>query len=92
MNSCAGVKLPRDSTTITAAYTPEAGAIMAKATGYNSVVKGAADLLDDASKKVFAEAYPGDALENLWWYPSEPTYFVQTRTEYKEKFLDAYSK
>jgi spermidine/putrescine transport system substrate-binding protein len=74
------------------AYTPEAGAIMAKATSYNSVVKGAADLLDDASKKVFAEAYPGDALDNLWWYPSELTYFVQTRTEYKEKFLDAYSK
>jgi len=73
-------------------YTPEAGAIMAKATSYNSVVKGAADLLDDATKKVFAEAYPGDALENLWWYPSEATYFVQTRTEYKKKFLDAYSK
>ena len=73
------------------AYTPEAGAIMAKSTGYNSVVKGAADLLDEATKKGFAEAYPGDALDNLWWYPSEPTYFVPTRTEYKEKFLAAFS-
>ncbi|MBW2583234.1 MAG: extracellular solute-binding protein [Deltaproteobacteria bacterium] len=73
------------------AYTPEVGAIMAKATGYNSVVKGAADLLDDAIKKGFAEAYPGDALDNLWWYPSEPTYFVSTRNEYKEKYLAAFA-
>jgi spermidine/putrescine transport system substrate-binding protein len=71
------------------AYTPEAGAIMAKSTGYNSVVKGAADLLDDATKKVFAEAYPENALENLWWYPNEPTWFVPARTEYRDKFQAA---
>ena len=71
------------------AYTPEAGAIMAKSTGYNSVVDGAADLLDDATKKAFAEAYPDDALANLWWYPNEPTWFVPARTEYRDKFQAA---
>jgi spermidine/putrescine transport system substrate-binding protein len=71
------------------AYTPEAGAIMAKSTGYNSVVKGAADLLDDATKKGFAEAYPGDALDNLWWYVSEQPWFVPARTEYRDKFQAA---
>ena len=71
------------------AYTPEAGAIMAKSTGYNSVVKGAADLLDDATKKGFAEAYPGDALDNLWWYVSEDPWFVPARTEYRDKFQAA---
>jgi len=71
------------------AYTPEAGAIMAKSTGYNSVVKGAADLLDDATKKGFAEAYPGDALDNLWWYVSEEPWFVPARTEYRDKFQAA---
>ena len=71
------------------AYTPEAGAVMAKSTGYNSVVDGAADLLDDATKKAFAEAYPGDALANLWWYPNEPTWFVPARTEYRDKFQAA---
>jgi len=71
------------------AYTPEAGAIMAKSTGYNSVVKGAADLLDDATKKGFAEAYPGDALDNLWWYVSEAPWFVPARTEYRDKFQAA---
>lgn len=71
------------------AYTPEAGAIMAKSTGYNSVVKGVADLLDDATKKGFAEAYPEDALDNLWWYVSEPSWFVPARTEYRDKFQAA---
>ncbi|MEE8540317.1 MAG: extracellular solute-binding protein [Desulfobacterales bacterium] len=71
------------------AYTPEAGAIMANATGYNSVVKGAADLLDEATKKGFAEAYPGDALDNLWWYVSEEPWFVPARTEYRDKFQAA---
>ncbi|MEE4240934.1 MAG: extracellular solute-binding protein [Desulfopila sp.] len=71
------------------AYTPEAGAVMAKATGYNSVVKGAADLLDAATRKNFQEAYPGDALEKLWWYVSEPAWFVPARTEYRDKFQAA---
>ena len=71
------------------AYTPEAGALMAKSTGYNSVVKGAADLLDDATKKGFAEAYPGDALDNLWWYVAEEPWFVPARTEYRDKFQAA---
>ena len=48
-------------------------------------------MMDDATKKGFAEAYPGDALDNLWWYPSEPTYFVSTRKEYKEKYLAAFT-
>jgi len=71
------------------AYTPQAAALMAKATGYNSVVDGAADYLDEATKKVFAEAYPGNALDNLWWYPNEPPWFVPARTEYRDKFQAA---
>ena len=71
------------------AYTPEAGAVVAKATGYNSVVKGASDLLDEATRKNFQEAYPEDALERLWWYVSEPAWFVPARTEYRDKFQAA---
>jgi len=71
------------------AYTPEAGAIMAKSTGYNSVVKGVAEHLDEATKKGFKEAYPKDALDNLWWYVSEPPWFVPARTEYRDKFQAA---
>jgi spermidine/putrescine transport system substrate-binding protein len=71
------------------AYTPKAGAVMAKSTGYNSVVKGVADLLDDKTKQGFAQAYPGDALENLWWYVSEPSWFVPARTVYRDRFQAA---
>lgn len=71
------------------AYTPEAGAVMAKSTGYNSVVKGVADLLDEKTKRGFAQAYPEDALENLWWYVSEPSWFVPARTVYRDRFQAA---
>lgn len=71
------------------AFTPEAGAVVANATGYNSVVKGASDLLDEATRKNFQEAYPADALDNLWWYVSEPTWFVPARTEYRDKYQAA---
>jgi spermidine/putrescine transport system substrate-binding protein len=53
------------------------------------VVKGASDLLDEATKKNFAEAYPQDALDNLWWYVSEPAWFVPARTEYRDRFQAA---
>ncbi len=71
------------------AMTPEAGATVANATGYNSVVKGASDLLDEATRKNFKDAYPDNALENLWWYRSEPEWFVPARTEYRDKFQAA---
>ena len=71
------------------AYTAEAGAIMAKSTGYNSVVKGVDALLDAKTKQGFNEAYPGNALENLWWYPNEQPWFVPARTEYRDKFQAA---
>jgi spermidine/putrescine transport system substrate-binding protein len=71
------------------AYTAEAGAIMAKSTGYNSVVKGVDALLDAKTKQGFNEAYPGNALENLWWYPNEKPWFVPARTEYRDKFQAA---
>ena len=71
------------------AYTPEAGAVMAESTGYNSVVKGVADLLDEKAKKGFADAYPEDALDKLWWYVSEPSWFVPARTVYRDRFQAA---
>ena len=71
------------------AYTPEAGATMAKATGYNSVVKGASRLLDENTRKGFQEAYPQDALDKLWWYVSEPSWFVPARTVYRDRFQAA---
>lgn len=74
---------------VNAIYTVEAGAQMASASGYNATVKGVADRLDDASKKAFSEAYPGDALAKLWWWPDEPQWYAEIRAEYRDKFVAA---
>jgi spermidine/putrescine transport system substrate-binding protein len=42
-----------------------------------------------ASKAFLAAAYPGDALEKLWWWPAQPTWFVSKRNEYADRFKSA---
>lgn len=70
-------------------YTKEAAADAAIVTGYNGVVSGAAELLDEASKNAFNSAYPGDALKKLWWWPDEPQWYAEVRAEYRDKFVAA---
>ena len=57
--------------------------------GYNSAVLGADQFAGDQYKKNFAEAYPGDALSNLWPWPKEPQWYADVRTEYRNKFVNA---
>jgi spermidine/putrescine transport system substrate-binding protein len=57
--------------------------------GYNSAVLGADRHSGAAYKKNFAEAYPGDALKNLNPWPSEPPWYADVRTEYRNKFVNA---
>jgi spermidine/putrescine transport system substrate-binding protein len=57
--------------------------------GYNSAVLGADKHTGAAYKKNFAEAYPGDALANLNPWPSEPPWYADIRTEYRNKFVNA---
>jgi spermidine/putrescine transport system substrate-binding protein len=72
---------------VNAIYTSKAGGQMAMGSGYNATVKNVA--LDDASIKAFTEAYPGNALSNLWWWPDEPTWYAEVRAEYRDKFVAA---
>jgi spermidine/putrescine transport system substrate-binding protein len=67
-------------------HTPEAAAAVAEGSGYNPVVKGADAHLSDIAKKNFQEAYPGDALSNLWHRVPEPAWFGELRTQYADKF------
>lgn len=53
--------------------TPEVSAQVAEGSGYNPVVSGADGHLSEEAKKIFADAYPGDSLKNLWPWPAEPT-------------------
>ncbi len=59
--------------------------------GYNSAVLGADAFTDAKYKKNFAEAYPGDALNNLNPWPAEPQWYADIRTEYRNKFVNAKS-
>jgi spermidine/putrescine transport system substrate-binding protein len=68
---------------------PEGSALWAEAFGANPVAKGADDHMPAASKAFLAAAYPGDALEKLWWWPAQPTWFVSKRNEYADRFKSA---
>ncbi|MHB2263833.1 extracellular solute-binding protein [Aliihoeflea sp. PC F10.4] len=91
-----GVSIPKGATNLDQAYafinwflTPEAGAMYTNATSINSTAVGAADLTSDEAKAFFAAAYPGDALEKLWWWPIQESWFVTKRNEYQDRFLSA---
>ncbi|MEM7222490.1 MAG: extracellular solute-binding protein [Pseudomonadota bacterium] len=71
------------------AYTPEVGGLLGNETGYNAVSVGAAEHMTPESKLVFEEAYPGDALDRLWWWPAEPVWYAAARAEFRDKFVAA---
>jgi spermidine/putrescine transport system substrate-binding protein len=66
--------------------TPEVSAAVAEGSGYNPVVMGADALLSSTAKKSFQEAYPGDALKNLWHRPAEPSWFGELRRAYADQY------
>ncbi|MFO1032874.1 MAG: extracellular solute-binding protein [Hyphomicrobiales bacterium] len=70
-------------------YTPEVSAQVADGSGYNPVVTGADAKTSDTFKKNFADAFPGDALKNLWHRPPEPSWFAELRTQYADKLKAA---
>jgi spermidine/putrescine transport system substrate-binding protein len=69
--------------------TPDYSAKLAEGSGYNPVITGADAKLSDAAKKIFQEAFPGDALKNLWPWPVEPTWYAEIRSQYADKFKAA---
>jgi len=71
------------------AYRPEPAGKAIDSHGYNSAVLGADKFAGPAYAKNFAEAYPGDALTNLWPWPKEPVWYADIRTEYVNKFQSA---
>jgi spermidine/putrescine transport system substrate-binding protein len=91
-----GVSIPSQAANVDQAYafinwilTPEAGAMYANHTSINSTAVGADALLSDAAKAFFAAAYPGDALDRLWWWPIQEAWYVAIRNEAQDRFLSA---
>jgi spermidine/putrescine transport system substrate-binding protein len=70
-------------------YTPEAGAMFVKATGYNSTAKGADALLPAETKQFFQDSYSTEDLANLWWWPIQEPWYVALRNEYQDRYLSA---
>jgi len=55
----------------------------------NPIGKGGIDMMDPAVTKFYNAAYPGDALSKLWWWPSQPAWFIKLRGEYADKWKAA---
>jgi spermidine/putrescine transport system substrate-binding protein len=64
----------------------EGSALYATAFGANPVAKGAVDKMPDTTKAFLKASFPGDALEKLWWWPAQTSWFVTKRNEYADKF------
>ncbi len=74
---------------ISACYEAENAGIQASLSGYNATVKGAEAYISATAKQAFVDAYPEDAMENLWWWPAEPQWYADIRAEYRDAFLAA---
>jgi spermidine/putrescine transport system substrate-binding protein len=70
-------------------YDPDVNGLLADGTSYNPVAVGAENHLSPESKKAFTEAYPGDALDRLWWWPPSEPWYTAIRDEYRDKFVAA---
>jgi spermidine/putrescine transport system substrate-binding protein len=66
--------------------TPEVSAAVAEGSGYNPVVTGADRLLSETARRNFQDAYPGDSLKRLWYWPAEPPWLIDLRSDYADKF------
>ncbi|QIB36012.1 extracellular solute-binding protein [Ancylobacter pratisalsi] len=70
-------------------YQPEVGARFSNTTGYNSCAKGASQFLSDDARAAFEAAYPGDTIDNLFWWPMQTDFYAKLRGEYVEKLTNA---
>ena len=91
-----GVSLMKKAKNIEQAYefvnylhTPEVSAQVSDGSNYNPVVTGADALTSEAFKKNFQEAYPGDALDRVWPWPAEPSWYAEIRSQYVDQFTAA---
>jgi spermidine/putrescine transport system substrate-binding protein len=70
-------------------HTPEVSAQVSDGSNYNPVVTGADALTSAAFKKNFQEAFPGDALDHVWPWPAEPSWYAEIRSQYVDQFTAA---
>ncbi len=88
--------LPKGAKNIEQAYAymswstiAENGGLMSVETGYNSIAAGAEKFTNDKFRRNFADAYPGDAIERLWFQGEEQPWFIAKRQEFAAKLQAA---
>ena len=69
--------------------TAAGSAAWASAFSANPVGKGGIDLTSDDVKRFYTNAYPGDALQKLWWWPTQEAWFIKLLGEYADKWKAA---
>jgi len=69
--------------------TADGAAAWASAFSANPVGKGGVDLMDPDVKTFYAAAFPGDAMQKLWWWPNQEAWFIKLRGEYADKWKAA---
>ena len=69
--------------------TAEGSAMWATAFSANPVGKGGIEKMDPEVTKFYNAAYPGDALQKLWWWPAQEAWFIKLRGEYADKWKAA---
>lgn len=69
--------------------TAEGSAAWASAFKANAAGKGGIELADDNVKSFYKAAYPGDALQKLWWWPAQDAWFIKLRGQYADKWKAA---
>ncbi|MBX6324126.1 MAG: extracellular solute-binding protein [Rhodospirillaceae bacterium] len=91
-----GIALCAGATNLDQAYAfiewtlqPEIGAILADATGYNSVVAGFERHVQPAFRRNFQEAYPGEAIQRLWFMGIEQPWFIRKLRQTVDKLAAA---
>jgi len=94
-----GWEIPKHAANIDVAYKfidwfwePEHAAKLFSESGVLTVVKGASKYYSEKDKKKFEETYPQKVIDNFWWYPPYPKWWVTVTAEYETKIKTAISK
>jgi spermidine/putrescine transport system substrate-binding protein len=69
--------------------TAEGSAANASAFKANPTGKGGIDKMDPKVIEFYKSAYPGDALQKLWWWPALTAWSLKLRGEYADKWKAA---
>jgi spermidine/putrescine transport system substrate-binding protein len=70
-------------------YTPGNAAVFAAESGHSTVVTGARSHLPPAARRQLEASFPPRAVDNLWWYGVEHSWWPRVIAEYVEKLRAA---